>query len=183
MRLLGLRHAPALVTGICYGRSDVPVRAERSRLEALARSLREHRPPITHLLASPSVRCAELATFLAPTLGLEVVFDGRLLELDFGEWEGLSWSAIEDRDPERLDRWMRNYLEERPPGGETLADLEARVRDFVRQWKSIEGLPLLVTHAGVLRALRVAEGKSDWASAMRWPVPHLETIELHPATT
>jgi alpha-ribazole phosphatase len=67
---------------------------------------------------------------------------------------------------------MEQWQTAAPPGGESLADLEARVRaagDAVAG----PGRTMWVTHAGVIRTLRVLLSGSDWPTAMQSRVPHL----------
>jgi alpha-ribazole phosphatase len=81
--------------------------------------------------------------------------DARLSELAFGEWEGRPYAELE-RDAAFV-RWMSDWREAAPPGGERLAELAARVL----AWRAdviarSEGL-LALTHAGVIRALRALD--------------------------
>ena len=74
--------------------------------------------------------------------------DARLSEINFGDWEGRAWDAIE-RDA--LDAWAADMLNFIPPGGESPGQLQQRCIDFV----STLDLPsvVLVSHAGVIRSL------------------------------
>jgi alpha-ribazole phosphatase len=97
--------------------------------------------------------------------------DPALHELGFGEWEGKSWSSLEAEDGVRLSEWMADWISRAPPGGESALDLERRVR----KWHSNldpERVHLLVSHAGVVRALRVVVRGVDWKTAMLEPVPY-----------
>jgi probable phosphoglycerate mutase len=76
--------------------------------------------------------------------------DGRLNELSFGAWEGLTWAEVEARDPEgasvrRKDKW--NFA---PPGGESYAMLGERLRPWLN---GLAGDAFVVSHGGVARAL------------------------------
>ncbi|HEY0136378.1 MAG TPA: histidine phosphatase family protein, partial [Nannocystis sp.] len=69
------------------------------------------------------------------------------------------------------DRWTADWQHVAPPGGETVAQLEARVRGW---WSALcrEHTHLLLAHAGVIRALQVIAG-ADWPTAMATPIDHL----------
>lgn len=73
--------------------------------------------------------------------------DRRLRELNFGSMEGASWASL----PERVRRELLAFDRFRAPGGESVADLRARVLGLVTELGS--GTHLLVTHGGVIRAL------------------------------
>lgn len=171
LRLHAARHAQAAVTGLCYGRSDVPT--ELGAEEAATRILGQldSQEPLAAVWCSPARRCHEPAATLATRLELPLRVCADLSEIDFGEWEGRSWDALEREDGARLARWMADWQREAPPGGEALADLEGRVRGWVRR-EAPSGL--LVGHAGVLRALDVVVRGIGWEQAMAAAVEPLE---------
>jgi alpha-ribazole phosphatase len=116
-------------------------------------------------------RCAGLAAALARVLGTPLSLDPRLVELSFGDWEGRLWAELGMTDGERLRTWMTDWASARPPGGETVPELTARVQS----WLGLvpEGVSCVVTHAGVIRALRVLLRRWAWQDAMGEPVPFL----------
>ena len=74
--------------------------------------------------------------------------DDRLMELDFGAWEGLPW---DDVPREALDAWAADPWAFCPPGGETGAALVARIRAF---WSDLPmGDHILISHGGPLKVL------------------------------
>jgi alpha-ribazole phosphatase len=79
------------------------------------------------------------------------VIDQRLLEMDFGDWEGKKWDDIPEHE---LNEWMQNYQEISPPGGESMNAIILRSKDFIDH---IKGQNLnkvaLITHAGIIRIL------------------------------
>ncbi len=78
------------------------------------------------------------------------MLDPRLLELDFGDWEGVSWDSVPRA---ALDRWAADPLGFCPPGGESGAALLRRVEDFACALFR-DGRPcLVVSHGGPLRLL------------------------------
>ena len=136
-----VRHPPPLVNrGTCYGRLDVPA----LELAETARRLRAELPAGLPVWSSPLRRCAELAALLhdAPR------FDGRLVEMDFGDWEGRPWDDIPRAE---LDAWAADVAGYAPPGGESPQALQRRALDFVAGLAVPEAV--LVTHAGVIRTL------------------------------
>jgi broad specificity phosphatase PhoE len=59
----------------------------------------------------------------------EVEIDERFIELDYGQWDG---RAMSDVDPAQWAQWRRDPLF-RPPGGESLVELEQRVTPALEQ--------------------------------------------------
>jgi alpha-ribazole phosphatase len=144
MHLYLIRHPlPDVASGTCYGRSDLALADDPAPVAA---ALRELLPAGLPLHSSPLRRCRELAEMLHPAPR----FDERLRELDFGEWEMQAWNDI---DRAALDAWAADPLHFAPPGGETVADLRLRVRDFLDE---LAEDAVLVAHAGVMK-LCVAE--------------------------
>lgn len=145
-----LRHPPVSVTaGTCYGRLDVPLAPGwQSRIAAQAALVARVAPE--RIWCSPARRCLSVADALSRRLELEAVTDARLLELDFGEWEGSAW---EDVPRAALDRWAADPLGFRPPGGESGAELVERVGSFARMLTDAARPCAVISHGGPLRLL------------------------------
>lgn len=143
--------------GTCYGVSDIH----------LAQSFSEEVIPILQQLkgisfdkvyTSPLKRCTQLAHVLSPG---RYLLDQRLTELNFGNWEGLSWDNIYELPEGKA--WMNNYLELPCPCGESYIDLYNRVTAFINELDKSKNT-LIITHAGVIRVFLSVfnriEGKS-----------------------
>ena len=141
MQLFLIRHPrPLLREGVCYGQLDV----DAEDPQPIAERLRTLLPADVPVVASPLRR----ARSLAESLHRQPTFDRRLLEIDFGEWEGVAWDEI---DRQWLDAWAADPLHFVMPGGESAAVLQRRALDCVA---SLGGDRVaLVTHGGVIRAL------------------------------
>jgi alpha-ribazole phosphatase len=143
-----IRHTrTATETGLCYGRTDVDLSPCFSDDMAV---LQQKLPELSGgcaVFSSPLTRCMQLAE----TLSVNVTADDRLLELNFGQWEGRRFDEIES---DSLRQWTGNFVEIAPPGGESFTDLVERIGDF---WQELLQRPyeqvLIVTHAGAIRAL------------------------------
>jgi alpha-ribazole phosphatase len=143
-----IRHTRVVVpAGVCYGRSDVPL-ADTFSEEARAVCARLSWVP-TEAWTSPAQRCRALAGLLGTTC---VRIEPRLQELDFGAWEGRRWEDFHDAESEA---WANDPWNVRPPGGETAAELWARVGELRAELLARDSERIaLVTHAGVVRAWR-----------------------------
>jgi broad specificity phosphatase PhoE len=110
---------------LALGRADPPLTAHGTEQAlALARRLEGERVEVVR--ASPLGRARETAAPIAAALGLEVVVDDRLVELDYGEWDTTSF---QDLPADQLARW-RTDPSFAPPGGESLRAVTGRVADF-----------------------------------------------------
>lgn len=173
MNLLAIRHPPVTVAGLCYGRHDVPVAPiDPDAVHRIAEGVADRQITVR---TSPARRCLVLAERIAECCKVPLTVDDRLVELAFGAWEGRAWAEIERTDAEHLARFMASYHSVAPPGGETVRDLERRVGAFVEDARR-DGPCLAVTHAGVIRALRVLLRGIPWDAALAEPVPYVETV-------
>lgn len=145
MQLWLIRHPPPQVAaGVCYGRTDLALADD---VAAAAARIRPQLPAHGPLFTSPLQRCRQLADALHPA----PQSDERLQEMHFGDWEMTPWSQIQR---EALDGWAADPLGYRPPQGESVAELRARVLAFVAESHDA-GLQhaVLVTHAGVMKVI------------------------------
>lgn len=102
------------------------------------------------VFSSPMKRCAKLAAELANNLSVKT--DGRLIELNFGDWEMTSWNSIFQSAAGKA--WFADYANTRCPNGESFAEQIERTRLFLSDFqKEIFAKVLVVTHAGVIRAM------------------------------
>jgi alpha-ribazole phosphatase/probable phosphoglycerate mutase len=104
---------------------------------------------------SPLQRCAAFADALAAKLGIPVTRDPRLMEMGFGEWEGLQPAEICRGDPHRLLRFKLDPVAEAPAGAEPLLQFHQRVGEAWRNLleKQCGRHVLVVAHAGVIRMI------------------------------
>ncbi|GAB3230773.1 histidine phosphatase family protein [Glycomyces halotolerans] len=81
--------------------------------------------------------------------------DPRWSELDFGEWAGATLNEIGERQPDRLQAWLDDPRTA-PPGGESLADLAARVREGLAAYGVSGSDTVVFTSGGPIKAAVVA---------------------------
>jgi len=137
--------------GAIAGSSDVALsQAGRDAVTVAAGSL--DIDSITTFHASTLTRAIDTASLLG---GDTIVEDARLVELDFGDWEGKTWQQVHDDDPDHLSEWSENWVERAPPGGETFQALANRADDWLQDIKALPDDHRLVVaaHGGTIRAL------------------------------
>ncbi|GAB4002926.1 bifunctional RNase H/acid phosphatase [Nocardioides ultimimeridianus] len=130
---------------------------------------------VAAVVASPVRRTRESAAIAGEALGLDVLEEPGFAEMEFGEWDGLTFAEVAERDKAGLDRWLGD-LSVPPPGGESFRDVEARV---------LAGLErLLATYAGktVLVVSHVTPIKTLVAHAMGAELSAVFAMELAPAS-
>lgn len=169
MDVILIRHArPAMTAGLCYGRTDLelasPMDPEPS---AIVEKLSAHPPH--RLLASPLQRSRLTAEALAEAAQLSTIeIDAQLMELDFGAWEGSQWDDIPRGE---IDQWARDLVHGNPHGGESAADLLARVTTWAEATSATPASCVwAVTHAGCMRALASHWLQRPLAETLQWPL-------------
>lgn len=76
--------------------------------------------------------------------------DTRLSEMNFGIFEGLSYSEIEKNYPKESKTWVEYTLNYKIPQGESLMNVFNRTEAFIQDMSSKKGTILAVTHGGVI---------------------------------
>ena len=109
--------------------------------------------PSAVVYASPLERTQETAAPIAAALGVEVVPEDGLLELDMGEWTGLSLATARKRKEwSTIQRYPSSF---RFPGGESFVDMQARMASTVDRLRAEHPgqMVVAVSHADPIRAL------------------------------
>ena len=139
------------------------------------------------IISSPLRRCAAFAEALAQEVGLPCRLEADLREMSFGAWEGYSGAELMQRDAERLRLFWSDPSVHTAPGGESLAELHARV---LAVWQRLSTAPsygrtLIVTHGGPIRVLRAVASRAALSALLSIDVPPaaLIGIECQPEAT
>ena len=126
---------------------------EAGRAEAEAAGARLAGEPLAAVVSSPLERCQETAAAVARAHGLDVEEDEAFIELDFGDWTGLSFPELA-QDP-RYEPWNSRRSLNRPPGGESLGEAQMRA---VRGLEALRArfpdqAVAVVSHSDIIKAL------------------------------
>ena len=123
-----MRHCEAEgnTNGVLQGRSDSDVSGNSAKQLELV-SLRLRNVPFSAFYSSPLKRAYKTAQAIDRYHNMEIVKDGRLTEIDMGDWEGKSWTDIEADSPDRMRVWNENPGEFQAPGGESIRKVCGRM--------------------------------------------------------
>ena len=155
LRLIAVRHghsqanaedrAPAPGARLApLGRRQLAPLADRLRPEA-----------VEAIYASPLLRTRLTGRAIAKPHGTRLRLREELADLDFGSMAGRRWEEIRTREPALYQDWRQGGSAFRFPGGESLAELQARVVRFLGQvvQKHDGKTVLVVTHDAVVRCM------------------------------
>jgi broad specificity phosphatase PhoE len=144
-----------------HGRNDVALDEHgRSQMRAAGRALqREH---FTKVFSSPLSRATEGARIIAGDRA-DVIPISEFVEIDFGDFEGLTIEEIRQQYPSDFERWRAQRLEAgyQYPGGESGEAFRVRVgigmQRMFELWREdrdeFRGAAMLVAHRGVIRLI------------------------------
>jgi len=166
---------------LIQGRTDVAL-SDTGREQARALSAALASIPLSSIYCSPLVRARETAEILAKPHKTRPIVDEGFVEINFGEWEGKTHSALRKQFPDQYERWLMDPDQVDVPKAERLSDVQARVaRSFQRIIEENDGkVVTVVGHGGVNRALLLSllRAKSEAFWRLRQDVACLNMIEL-----
>jgi broad specificity phosphatase PhoE len=159
------------------GRHDVPLNAEgcaqAMRCGEILSALFERDGRSAQELsyaASPLIRARGTMELMRRTLGLapsDYAVDARLAEIAFGEWEGLTYDDVLARDKDLVARRESNKWRFIPPGGESYAQVTARIGEW---YDSVRTDTVVAAHGGTARALIAYLAIASPGDATHYPI-------------
>ena len=149
-----VRHAP-VTSSVLYGQRDVAASMPSGEIfTRLAAVL----PEKAEIYSSDLGRCRMTATALARALKVDpsiIQAIPEFREQHFGDWEGKTYSQIEQEYPAEYQEFWEAPALKTPPGGESFAGMAQRVCDMRLRLQGCcdKQDHLLIAHAGTIRAL------------------------------
>ena len=167
-----VRHAPSAgLPGIIHGQDDVDADlTDHTAIEDRIAML----PKDAVWLTSGLPRTVQTAVALG-SVNCRIVTE--LMEQDFGDWNGKSWSDL--RDNQTRNFWM-NFATEAPPGGESFVHMMDRVSHTIAELSlEYEGRDIIaVAHAGTIRAALTMALNLFAKSALTFQLDNLSITEI-----
>lgn len=146
-----MRHGETHMAGRFCGHSDPPLNDAGRRQIELAYSVLREIPQMIY--TSDLNRARQSAEIIATHFGVPLRVRPGLREIDFGNWEGLSWEEIEQRFGAHARSWVEQYPRGVIPSAETYGAFQLRVKrevEFLLAEAEHHRL-IAVTHGGFIR--------------------------------
>ena len=127
------------------------------------------------LVSSPVLRTRQTAEILAEFFDLEIEEEPGIAEMEFGAWDGMSFTEVHEKHPDEISSWLGD-LESAPHGGESFRAVEKRV---------LEGRDrMMAAYAGQTAVVvsHVTPIKTLVADALGAPLEAVYRMELAPAS-
>lgn len=147
MEIYLIRHTKVeLSTEFCYGSSDISLSENfMNDFEKVKFKLPNLENFEIH--SSPLKRCKLLSEFLFPNE--DILFDERLIEFSFGDWELKKWTEIKK---EEFDLWKEDFVNNNVPNGGSYFEVSKKVENFINEKiLSSEKNKIIIAHGGIIR--------------------------------
>jgi len=164
-------------SGQIMGEQPVPMNENgEAQVKRLATFLQSR--SIHALYSSPVARALQTAEILASALQVPVTADRGLTEINVGEWEGQYWKHLTDEFARQ--QFYTRPEEARPPGGETLSEVQTRAVAAVERARTREGADrlLFVSHADVVRTILAHYLRLDLKTVRQLRIDHASLTAL-----
>jgi alpha-ribazole phosphatase len=180
-----IRHAPVVAHGgRIYGQTDVPCdTSDAAVFRTLARGLPADAVWVTSHLRRTADTAAAIAAAAVATIGRPAptpLVEPDFAEQSFGRWHGVSWDALKAADEAEMQAFWRDPASNRPPGGESFAEVVERVGTAVARLTAAQaGRDIVaVAHGGTIRAaLALALGAAP-GQALAFKIDNLSLTRI-----
>ena len=140
------------------GQMNVPLdNVGKNQAESVAKFIADNFK-VDAIYSSDLSRAYDTVKPLADKLGLEIVKDVNLREVDVGKWQGMLIEDAKNEFPEEFAAYKENVGRSRFPGGESYEEAMNRGKDVIEKIaKENDGKTVVIaTHGGIIRTLRAA---------------------------
>lgn len=112
---------------------------------------------------------------------VQTIIDKRLLERSYGDLSGKTHAeTIAQYGQEQFDKWHRGWSD-RPPAGESFADVEIRIQSFIDDLQSKyhdQNINIAISASGnSIRLFRKIMEKSTIEECISWTIPYDQVFE------
>lgn len=142
--------------GYLAGVTDVPLSSLGEKQANAVCQYILNKYKIDAIYSSPLERACNTVKGVADALDLPIIKEDNLIELDFGELEGLTLENIKANYDNAYGKWANDPGVYVPKGGEAMIHLQARVVEKLKEIAKKEGekTVLIGSHSSVIRALQ-----------------------------
>ncbi len=154
VKLILVRHGKTLCNekGALSGLTD-SVLSEVGKLqgEKIANYLRDEE--IDKIYTTPFTRTRETIKRLSEIKNIKIEETNKLNEINFGDFEGLSFKEIDEKYPEEVEKMIKEGFEYKYPNGESLVDTFVRVKEEIDRIvrENDNSTILICSHGGTIR--------------------------------
>lgn len=156
MRLYLARHGQTEMNKkkLYYGTLDVSI-DESGVKQCLQLSQKLAAVSFDHVITSSLKRSVESARIILKESNVKTTVYNELSEIDFGLWEGLHYTEVQNRYPKEWMLWSEDWMNFQVPDGESFRMFYSRVKACFEQilQQNKDETVLIVAHAGTLKII------------------------------
>ena len=136
---------------------------------------------VDYIISSPLKRAYHTAKIIAVRTNHKIIIEKNLMEKSEGLWEGKSYWEIREQDPTNYYKWLKDPFRNRPPKGESVLDLNKRVKRFYKKTlnKYLGEKIVVVGHSGPIRLFILHLLKADINKFWHLKVENGSITEIH----
>jgi len=172
-----LRHGELETPGLFCAKPDEPL--SKKGLQDLWDATKKGEWDI--IISSPHARCQSFAKALAKQKECELIISPAFQEMDFGDWTGIATKTLWEQESTRLKQLWESPKDFIAPSGESIKTFTQRVKQgwqaMLTKHKSQN--ILLITHAGVIRAVLSEALKISHQSTLSFNIEYAHSSQLH----
>lgn len=128
------------------------IKQAKDTAKKLSRLLKNEKAHI--IISSPLKRAKHTAKIISKALKIKkITVDNDLIEKSEGKWEGKTYWDVRFCYPGDYHKWIRDPFNNKPPHGESVSDLNKRIKRFYKKIlkKYLGKNIVVVTHSGPIR--------------------------------
>ncbi len=157
---------------MCGSRTDESLNANGyQQIKSLISFLKNYNPD--SIYTSPLLRAKQSAKIISDYFNLTTNELDDLREIDFGDWESLTFNEIKSKYREEYLKWMNSPDKFTPNNGESVKELSSRLKKVMEVILSTNHNTIfLITHGGPIRATLINSLKISLSLYWNIKVPH-----------
>ncbi|WPC39925.1 histidine phosphatase family protein [Clostridium sp. JS66] len=147
--------------------------------EELSNKLLEGKYKFSKIYSSPQRRAIRTAKILSQATNVDYIPIKGLEEINFGEWEGLTWTEVKERYPEEYEKWFMERRYTKPPKAESYQDMLDRVLTEIHKIinKNCDNV-VIVTHSAIIMCLQCCINNTPFHEMMKFKTDNASIIEI-----
>lgn len=182
MKLLLIRHGQTdwnlkeKIQGSC----DIELNETGIRqAEKLSNELLEKKYRFSKIYSSPQRRALKTSEILSEATNIDYISIKELEEINFGQWEGLSWTEVKEQYPIEYKEWYINRRYTKPPKGESYQEmLERALTALYKIINENNDDVVVVTHSAIIMCLQCCITNKPFDEMMKFKTDNAAITEI-----
>ncbi|WP_027631960.1 alpha-ribazole phosphatase [Clostridium hydrogeniformans] len=146
--------------------------------EKLSNKLLEKNYRFSKIYSSPQRRALKTSEILSEATNVDYISIKELEEINFGQWEGLSWTEVKEQYPVEYKEWYINRRYTKPPKGESYQEMLERVVTALHKIINENDDVVVVTHSAIIMCLQCYITNTPFDEMMKFKTDNAVITEI-----